>query len=53
MQTALEEAIKDVSLSKNTEDDVYNLFIILELEAAAKYILAEARSELYISFSNY
>ncbi|KAL1794641.1 hypothetical protein ACET3X_006457 [Alternaria dauci] len=47
MQTALEEAVKDVSLSKNAGDDVCNLFIISEPEAAAECILAEARSELY------
>jgi hypothetical protein len=53
MQTALEEAVKDVSLSKNAKDDVCNLFIISEQEAAAECILAEAGSKLYVSFSNH
>jgi hypothetical protein len=51
MQAALEEAVKDVGLSMNAEDDVCNLFIISEPEAAAECILAEARSELYVRFS--
>jgi hypothetical protein len=53
MQTALEEAVKDVGLSKNAEDDVCNLFMISEPEAAAECILAEAGSELYVSFSDH
>ncbi|CAN9331808.1 unnamed protein product [Alternaria alternata] len=48
MQTALEEAVKEVGLSKNAEDDVCNLFMISEPEAAAECILAEARSSLII-----
>jgi hypothetical protein len=53
MQAALEEAIKDVNLSTKAEDDVCNLFIISELEAAAECILIEAGSELYVSFPNH
>jgi Flp pilus assembly CpaE family ATPase len=40
MQTALEEAVKDVGLSKNAE-------------AAAECILAEAGRELYVSFPDH
>ncbi|CAN9285841.1 unnamed protein product [Alternaria alternata] len=47
MQTALEEAVKEVGLSKNAEDDVCNLFMISEPEAAAECILAEAGCKLY------
>jgi hypothetical protein len=50
MQVALEEAVKDVRLSKRAEDDVCNLFMISEPEAAAECILAEAGSELYVSY---
>ena len=53
MQTALEEAVKEVGLSKNAEDDVCNLFMISEPEAAAECILAEAGCKLYVSFSNH
>jgi hypothetical protein len=53
MQTALEEAVKDVGLSKKAEDDVCNLFMISEPEAAAECILAEAGSELYVSFPDH
>jgi hypothetical protein len=52
MQTALEEAVRDVGLSENAENDVCNLFMISEPEAAAECILAEAGSELYVSFSD-
>ncbi|KAF2624064.1 hypothetical protein BU25DRAFT_348820 [Macroventuria anomochaeta] len=47
MQTALEQAVKQVGFSKNADDDVCNLFMISEPEAAAECILAEAGSELY------
>jgi hypothetical protein len=50
MQTALEEAVKDVGLSHNAMNDVCNLFMISEPEAAAECILAEAGSEVYVSF---
>ena len=53
MQTALEEAVKDVGFTKSAEDDVCNLFMISEPEAAAECILAEARTKLYVSFSNH
>lgn len=53
MQTALEEAVKDVGLSKNAEDGVCNLFMISEPEAAAECILAEAGRELYVSFPDH
>jgi hypothetical protein len=53
MQAALEEAVKDVNLSTKAEDDVCNLFMISEPEAAAECILAEAGSELYVSFPDH
>lgn len=53
MQTALEEAVKDIGLSESAGDDVCNLFMISEPEAAAKCILAEAGCNIYVSFSDY
>lgn len=50
MQAALEDAVRDVGLSETSKEDVCNLFIISEPEAAAECILAEARSELYVRF---
>ena len=48
MQTALEEAVSDVGLSGNATNDVCNLFLVSEPEAAAECILAEASSEIYV-----
>jgi hypothetical protein len=53
MQAALEEAVKDVGLSRNAEDDVCNLFIISEPEAAAECILAETTDGIYVRFSSW
>ncbi|KAI8933218.1 hypothetical protein NX059_009853 [Plenodomus lindquistii] len=47
LQSALEGAVKDVSLNKNAEHNVCDLFMISEPEAAAEYILTEAKIELY------
>jgi len=51
MQTALEEAVKNVGITRSAENDVCNLFMISEPEAAAECILAEAERELYVSCS--
>lgn len=48
MQTALEEAVKEVGLSERANRSVHNMFMISEPEAAAECILAEARSELLV-----
>jgi hypothetical protein len=52
MQTALEEAVSDIGLSRNASNDVCNLFLISEPEAAAECILAEASSEIYVRHLN-
>lgn len=52
MQTALEEAVKNVGITRSAENDVCNLFMISEPEAAAECILAEAERELYVSCSH-
>lgn len=48
MQAALEMAVKEVGLSKNADDEVCNLFMLSEPEAAAECILEEAGSALYV-----
>jgi hypothetical protein len=53
MQTALEEAVIEAAISDSAEKSVQNMFMISEPEAAAECILAEARSELYVSTSWY
>ena len=53
MQTAREEAVKEIGFSENAEQDVCNLFMISEPEAAAECILAETKCELYVSFSDH
>ncbi|KAF3049353.1 hypothetical protein E8E11_004565 [Didymella keratinophila] len=47
MQEALEKAVKVVGLSENAQEDVCNLFMISEPEAAAECILAEAKVPIH------
>lgn len=49
MQTALEQAVKEVGFNEQANSSVHDMFMISEPEAAAECILAEAKSEVYVS----
>lgn len=49
MQTAMETAVVEAGLGGRCESSLHNIFMISEPEAAAECILAEARSELFVS----
>jgi hypothetical protein len=49
MQLAFEQAVNKVGLGERAERSIYNMFMISEPEAAAECILAEARSEVFVS----
>jgi hypothetical protein len=52
MQLAFEQAVKVVGLGERADRSVHNMFMISEPEAAAECILAEARTEIFVSILN-